>query len=92
VILGASFDTVDENRAFATDQEFPYRLLSDTDRRVGEAYGVRRDAGERYADFPRRLSFLIDPDGVVHTVYDVTDVARHADDVLADLQRAVAER
>jgi peroxiredoxin len=86
VILGASFDTVAENLAFATHQEFPFRLLSDRGREVGEAYGVARPADEPYADYPRRWSFLIDPAGVVRVVYDVTDVAAHAGDVLTDLR------
>jgi len=85
VILGASFDTVAENRAFADAQEFPYRLLSDTDRTVGRAYGVARADDDPYAPYPRRMSFLIDPAGTVRRVYDVTDVAVHADEVLADL-------
>jgi peroxiredoxin Q/BCP len=87
VIVGASFDTPAENLAFATDQEFPFRLLSDVDRTVGAAYGVTRDPGEKFAEFPKRYSFLIGPDGIIRRVYDVTDVARHADLVLADLER-----
>jgi peroxiredoxin Q/BCP len=78
VILGASFDTVAENHEFAADQEFPFRLLSDPDRAVGEAYGVARPADDPYAGYPRRWSFLIDPAGVVRSVYDVTDVATHS--------------
>jgi peroxiredoxin len=88
VILGASFDTVDENRSFADAQEFPFRLLSDVDRSVGTAYEVVRPAGEQYADYPRRHSYLIAPSGLIHRAYDVTDVAAHADEVLSDLERA----
>lgn len=85
MILGASFDTPDENRAFADDQRFPFRLLSDVDRTVGTAYGAARDPGDQYAAFPLRVSFLIDPDGIVRRSYTVTDVGGHADEVLADL-------
>ncbi len=85
MILGASFDTPEENLAFATAQEFPYRLLSDVDHHVGVAYQVSRDAGDPYADYPRRFSFLIDPQGVIAKVYDVTDVAGHAHEVIQDL-------
>jgi peroxiredoxin len=60
--------------------------LSDPDRRTGEAYGVARPADDPYADYPRRWSFLIDPAGIVRVVYDVTDVAAHAGDVLTDLR------
>ena len=90
VILGASFDTPAENLQFATDQEFPFRLLSDVDHTVGTAYGVARQAGDKFAEFPRRYSFLIGPDGVIRQVYDVTDVAKHADAVIADIERAEA--
>ena len=86
MILGASFDTPAENFAFAEAQEMPFRLLSDVDRAVGAAYDVVRDAAEKYADYPRRHSYLIDPDGVVRRAYDVTDVAGHAAHVLHDLE------
>jgi peroxiredoxin Q/BCP len=86
VVLGASFDTVEENRQFAADQHFPFRLLSDVERNVGREYGVARSAGDQYAAFARRYSFLIDPDGLIAQVYDVADVKGHADEVLADLE------
>ena len=85
VILGASFDTPAENKAFAEAQEFPFRLLSDTDKAAGAAYGVTRTGDDQYSSFPRRLSFLIDPSGVIRRVYNVADVAGHADQVLSDI-------
>lgn len=88
VILGASFDTPAENLAFAEAQQFPFRLLSDVDRSVGTAYGVARPADDGFAAFPRRISYLIDPLGIIRGRYEVTDVAGHAAAVLADLQSA----
>jgi peroxiredoxin Q/BCP len=90
VVLGASFDTVEENRAFAEAQEFGYQLLSDVTREVGEAYGVKKAPDEQWADFPKRLTFLIDPDGVVRKVYEVTDVASHPQQVLDDVRALAA--
>jgi peroxiredoxin Q/BCP len=84
-ILGASFDTPAENLAFADAQGFDFPLLSDVDRKVGEAYQVVRQAEHRYSIYPRRHSFLIDDEGVIRRVYAVTDVAIHATEVLADL-------
>ena len=46
---------------------------------------MTRDPGEKYADYPKRYSYLIDPNGVIARAYDVTDVAGHAAQVLADL-------
>ena len=92
MVLGASFDTVEDNRQFAADQQFPFRLLSDHGRSVGRAYGVMRPAGDQYEAFARRLSFLINPGGVIARVYDVADVKGHADEVLADLAQLSGER
>ena len=84
-ILGASFDTPAENLAFAEAQGFEFPLLSDADRKVGAAYHVVRQADHQYALFARRHSFLIDPEGVLRRVYEVTHVEAHATEVLADL-------
>lgn len=91
-VLGASFDTVAENAAFAEAHELPYRLLSDTDRAVGTAYEVARDPRDKFSGYARRHSYLIDPEGLVYRAYDVTDVARHADEVIADVEAASLAR
>ncbi len=91
-ILGASFDTPTENLAFARAQEFPFRLLSDLDHSVGAAYEVMRDPDDKFAGFPRRYSYLIDPGGRIHRSYDVTDVAHHAADVIFDIEQARSTR
>jgi peroxiredoxin Q/BCP len=85
VVLGASFDTPDENKAFADAEAFGFPLLSDVDRSVGTAYEVARPPDHDFAALPRRISYLIAPDGVVAQAYAVKDVAAHADEVLADI-------
>jgi thioredoxin-dependent peroxiredoxin len=87
VVLGASFDTPAENLAFAEAQGFEYSLLADVDRSVGRSYEVERAAGERYDQYPRRVAYLIDPNGIVARSYDVSDVAGFANGVLDDLAR-----
>ena len=71
---------------FADEHDFPFSLLCDVDRVVGRAYGIERPADDPYPDYPRRVTFLIDPDGTVAKVYEVTDVGAHPSEVLADLQ------
>lgn len=51
-----------------------------------------RDPGDKFAEFPRRYSYLIDPGGLIARAYDVTDVAHHADRVIADVERLVGRR
>jgi peroxiredoxin len=48
---------------------------------------VVRGADEGNPDYPRRRTFLIDPEGVVRKIYDVTDTAGHPEEVLADITR-----
>lgn len=86
-MLGASFDTIEENRAFAEAESFAFRLLSDVDRAVGRAYGAARDDDDPLASLPKRVSYLIDPDGIVRRAYTVSDTAGHAAEVLADLEQ-----
>ena len=92
MVLGASFDTVEDNRRFAAEQHFPFRLLSDHDRTVGRAYDVMRPAGDQYEAYARRYSFLINPEGVIARIYDVSDVKGHADEVLVDLAQLAQVR
>lgn len=84
-MLGASFDTPADNKTFADAQRFGFHLLSDVDKQVGTAYEAARGPDEQYPDFPRRVSYLIDPEGVIARAYTVTDTAGHADEVLGDL-------
>ena len=42
-VLGASFDTPEKNAAFAEKFGFNFPLLSDTDRKLGMAYGAADD-------------------------------------------------
>jgi thioredoxin-dependent peroxiredoxin len=84
-VLGASFDTPEDNNAFAEKEHFDFRLLSDVDRKVGTAYEVLRPADAPYPDFPLRVAYLIDPDGVIRQAYEVQDVAGFAGAVLDDL-------
>jgi peroxiredoxin Q/BCP len=86
IVLGASFDTPVENKAFAEAQSFGFRLLSDVDRAVGSLYETARAPDHDYAALPRRISYLIDPDGVISKAYAVKDVATHAGEVLADIE------
>lgn len=36
--------------------------------------------------YPQRRTFLIDPEGIIRKVYDVSDVSSHPGQVLADIR------
>ncbi len=75
-----SFDTEEENKAFVEKFDYPFRLLCDTDRSLGMAYGACDSADAGYAN---RVSYVIDEEGAVaHALADV-DPSTHTDDILA---------
>jgi peroxiredoxin Q/BCP len=83
-ILGISFDATEANKSFREKYDFPFRLLSDYDEQVGVQYEAR-DPGTDKVRLAKRLSYLIDPDGVIRKLYEVADIPAHPAEVLADL-------
>jgi peroxiredoxin Q/BCP len=77
-----SFDSVPDNAAFAQKFGFNFPLLSDTTRSIGLAYGAADDAQAQYA---KRISYLIGPDGKVRKAYPKVNAAAHPEEILADL-------
>ncbi len=81
-VLGISFDSVAENRAFAEKFDFPFPLLCDVDRSVGMAYGAADAPDAGYAE---RISYVIGEDGRILHAYPEVDPKTHLDQVLGDL-------
>jgi peroxiredoxin Q/BCP len=65
-------------------------LLADPDRRVGGPYGVERGPDESNPAYPKRMTFLIDPAGMLVKIYEVTDAGAHPEEVLTDLRQLAA--
>lgn len=62
MILGVSFDTAAENKAFAEKFAFNFPLLCDVDRQLGLAYGAADDAK---ASSAKRIGVIIGADGKI---------------------------
>ena len=81
-VVGVSFDSPEDNAAFARKYAFGFPLLSDRDHAVAIAYGACAEADARYPD---RVSFLINEHGAIERVYDQVDPRDHPARVLADI-------
>jgi thioredoxin-dependent peroxiredoxin len=81
-ILGVSFDAPADNASFVREQSFPFRLLSDSDRKLAVAVGAADASNQPVA---RRISYLVGPDGKVVKAYPNVTPAKHAQQVLSDL-------
>ena len=81
-VIGVSFDSADNHKKFIADYKLNFRLLSDPEGRIVDAYGVQV-VGRKMA---RRVSFLIGLDGkIVH----VTD-AGNPDIHFREMKTAIA--
>ena len=78
--VGISSDPVDKQRQFSDKHDFDYPLLSDPDRRVASAMGVKK----MMLVLPnRRTTFVIDTDRRILAVLDSqTNMEMHADQAL----------
>ncbi|MSR42530.1 MAG: peroxiredoxin [Pedosphaera sp.] len=83
-VIGVSFDSAESHKKFIAKFNLNFPLLADTDGKIADAFGVRREAGKNIA---RRASFLIGKDGkIIHS----TDVPQ-ADVHLKEMKEAVAK-
>ena len=81
-MLGISFDTLEENKAFAEKFGYTFPLLCDTDRKLGVAYGAADNAEQARA---RRIGVIIAPDGTVREYLPKVDARTYPAEVLARL-------
>ena len=81
-VLGISFDQPQDNARFVQEQQFPFRLLSDTDRSLALAVGAADSPQQPVA---RRISYLVGADGKVLHAYGAVNPSTHAEEVLHDL-------
>ena len=82
-IIGVSPDPVERHEAFRTEHGLPFRLLSDPDHTMAEAFGAwgtKQNYGREYQGIIRS-TFAIDGEGIVeHAWYNVR-AKGHADRV-----------
>ena len=78
-VVGISSDSVASHRRFATSERLSFPLLSDRAGAVRELYGVEKTLGI----IPGRVTYVIDPAGVVRHVYSSQIMAtRHSTEAL----------
>ena len=80
-----SFDPIEANRKFAEKYQFNFPLGSDSDKKIGIAYGAADDAS---ASAPARISYLIGADGRIQRAYGKVSAKDHPQKALEELQDA----
>ena len=77
-ILGVSADSVESHKKFQEKYHLPFTLLADTKREIINTYGA--------GGFFKRISYLINPQGVIAKTYEKVNPTYHAREILHDLQ------
>jgi peroxiredoxin Q/BCP len=83
-VIGVSFDSTSSHQKFREKYSLNFPLLADTDGKIADAYGVRREPGRNMA---RRASFLIGLDGKIAHVTDTPSADTH----LTEMKEAVGK-
>lgn len=79
-----SADSIKKQKTFCTKQGFPFRLLSDPEKKTirdYEAIGIKKMYGREYEGI-FRISYLIDENGNIEKVYKKVKPKEHAKEVL----------
>jgi thioredoxin-dependent peroxiredoxin len=82
-IVGVSVDSAESHKEFCTKEKLAFRLLSDPDAKVSQAYNSVMEY--KGATLSARNTFLIDPQGKLVRVFSPVKPAGHSDEVLAAL-------
>jgi thioredoxin-dependent peroxiredoxin len=76
-VVGVSFDSAESHQQFIEKYKLNFPLLTDTDGKISEAYGVRIPG----KNFARRVSFLIGLDGKIAQMTDSPQADAHVSEM-----------
>lgn len=83
-VLGISTDNEKTHQKFIAKENLPFRLLSDTDKKVHDLYGTwveKSMYGRKYMG-TARTTFVIDEKGVLEEIIEKVDTKNHTDQIL----------
>jgi len=87
VVIGISTDTLKDQQAFTKKEKLNFPLMADADKVAAKAFGVLNPNG-----FARRVTFVIDKDGVVRKIFEVKNIGKHPDEVYQFIKEHLASK
>ncbi len=78
-IIGVSGDNVESHKKFIEKYSLPFSLIADPGKAIIAAFGADG------IQFPKRTTFLIDPEGIIQKIYSGFDIPSHANTIDSDL-------
>lgn len=77
-VAGVSFDSRDSHQKFKQKHHLNFTLISDTNGKIADAFSARRAPDQ---DMARRISFLIDKNGIIRAITDNPSAAVHLEEM-----------
>ncbi len=88
VILGVSADLPEKHQKFIEKHSLPFNLISDTDKKVLNKFGVWQEKslyGKKFMGIVR-TTFIIDKKGIIRKIFPKVKVKEHVEKVLETLK------
>jgi peroxiredoxin Q/BCP len=82
-VVGVSVDSLESHKQFAEKHNLNFPLVSDHEKRISQTYGALSDDGSQ----AERMTFIIDRQGRIASVFTKVDVTKHTDEVVAALKQ-----
>jgi peroxiredoxin Q/BCP len=82
-VVGVSVDSLESHKQFAEKHNLNFPLVSDHEKRISRMYGALSDDGSQ----AERMTFIIDRQGRIASVFTKVDVTKHTDEVVAALKQ-----
>jgi peroxiredoxin Q/BCP len=85
-ILGVSPDSQKSHQNFIAKFDLPFRLLSDVDKKVLQAYGAwgeKQMYGKKYMGVLRK-TYIISEDGRIEKIFEKVNTKAHTDQIFSD--------
>ena len=84
-IVGVSLDPSSSHQNFKKKYSLPFMLLSDGTGETAQKYGALNNFV--ILKFAKRQTFVVDPKGIIRSVYRNVNPLKHADEVMNDLRK-----
>jgi peroxiredoxin Q/BCP len=86
-VVGVSTDKPGTLAKFRDKHDFHFTLLSDAEKEIATAFGTLKEHGKS----SNRVTYLIDPEGLIQAMWPKVKVDGHAEEVLARLRELAGE-
>jgi thioredoxin-dependent peroxiredoxin len=91
VILGISPDSIENRKQFSIENNLPFPLLSDVNKKVADRYHAFGRDRWMNRESLSQMSFLINVGGEIEKIYNHVQPAKHASEVLVDIGKIQRE-